>query len=232
MNASEIVSPTDEAVMAARAEIARIGRLLFKRHLTDAAGGNISVRVGNLICMSPRYSGSKRQWRLQPEDVLVTDIDRNILIGSGTISRESNTHYKLHREFSEFGTAVIHAHARNLLVFAAMKQPLPPVLEATRKFGVTPIVDFAPAHSARLADNIAASLRGREARIKTQAAGALVPWHGLFLMGKDLDAAFDAVERLDTNAYIIMMARSLAGGDTLADRWAEMEQVISTYMED
>ncbi len=232
MNLSKTITPTDEVIFAARARIAWIGKLLFERHLTDAAGGNISVRVGNLVCISPRYSGSQRQWQLEPDDVLVTDLNRNILAGGGTISRESNAHYTLHNAFSEAGTAVIHAHSRNLLVFAAMQQPMPPVLEATRKFGVTPVIDFAPAHSTRLADNIAASLRGREARIKNHAAAVIAPWHGLFLMAKDLDAAFDAVERMDTNAYIILMARQIAGGDIQAERWQVMEEVIANYRED
>src|SRR5574337_298430 len=100
MNVSKTSSPTDEAILATRARIARIGKMLFERRLTDAAGGNISVRVGNLICISPRYSGSQRQWQLEPEDVLVTDLQRNILAGDGKISRESNAHYKLHTEFA------------------------------------------------------------------------------------------------------------------------------------
>ena len=30
-------------------------------------------------------------------------------------------------------------------------------------------------------------------RIRKQAAGVIARWHGLFVLGKDLDAAFDAV---------------------------------------
>src|SRR5512141_296393 len=108
---------------------------MFDRHLTDAAGGNISVRVGNRVCITARYSGSHRQWQLEPQDVLVTDLDGNILDGDGQISRESKAHFKLHREYGDWGTAVIHAHARNILIFAALACPMPPVLDATRKFG-------------------------------------------------------------------------------------------------
>jgi L-fuculose-phosphate aldolase len=225
------IEANDEAIAQARERIAHIGRLLFDRHLTDAAGGNISVRVGDRICISPRYSGSLHQWQLEPEDVLVADLDRNILFGSGQLSRESNVHFKLHRDFGEWGSSVIHAHARNLLVFAVLGRPLPPVLEATRKFGETPTVAYAPAHSPQLAENVAASLRGREARIKNQAAGVIAPWHGLFVMGKDLDAAFDAVERLDNNATILMMASAFAGAEAVAQSLKDMETVISNYKE-
>lgn len=231
MNLSLTESPSADAIQAAREHIAYIGKLLFERFLFDAAGGNISVRVGNRIVISPRYSGSMRHWQLKPEDVLVTDLDRNILDGSGQLSREVNVHFKLQTEFSEHGTAVIHAHSRNILVFASQSRPLPPVLEATRKFGVTPVIEFAPAHSPRLAERVAASLRGREVRIMGHAAGVIAPYHGLFLMGKDLDAAFDAVERLDNNAYCIMMGGMLVGGLGVMENQHKMEDIISNYKE-
>ena len=51
---------------AIRARIAEIGKLMFDRNLTDTAGGNISVRVGEHVCITPRFAGSKFQWRLLP----------------------------------------------------------------------------------------------------------------------------------------------------------------------
>src|SRR5690606_28831741 len=119
-----------DAIAAMRAKIARFGAMLFDKRLFDAAGGNISALVGDVVCFSPRYAGSLRQWQLTPDDVLVVDLDGNVLEGSGQLSRESKVHLRLYREFSEHGTSVIHAHSRNLLVFAAMARPLPPVLEA------------------------------------------------------------------------------------------------------
>jgi L-fuculose-phosphate aldolase len=105
------------------------------------------------------------------------------------------------------------------------------VLEATRKFGVTPVVGYAPAHSKTLADNIAASMKGRERLIRGHAAGTIAPWHGLFLMGKDLYAAFDAVERLDNNAYIILQSRALGASPMMEAERARMEEVISGFSE-
>lgn len=201
-----------ELIAQTRAEIVRLGKILFDRHLTDACGGNISARVEDLICITPRYSGQQRQWELRPEEVLVVDRDGNKLDGDGIISREAKVHLALHNEFGDVGQAVIHAHARNLLVFAALARPMPAVLEATLKFGETPVIEYAPAHSPDLATRIAATMRGREDRIRKHAAAAIAPWHGLFLMGKDLAAAFDAVERLDTNAYCILMGGGLVDG--------------------
>lgn len=221
----------DEKIQAARAHLAEIGRFLFDRNLTDAGGGNVSIRVGDLICMSPSYSGQKWRWQLEPEDVLVVDFDRNILVGEGTLTREISVHFNLHQNYGDYGTGVIHCHPRNLMVFAAMAKPMPPVLEATRKFGVTPVVEYAPAHSPKLGQYISDSMKGREQMIRKHGAGTIAPWHGLFLMGSDIDAAFDAVERLDTNAFCLMMSQSLGASPMLAEESARMEEAIRNFRE-
>ncbi|MDY6873996.1 MAG: class II aldolase/adducin family protein [Chloroflexota bacterium] len=191
-----------------RQKIAEFGGMMFDRFLTDTAGGNISARVGNLICITSAGCGSKHRWHITPEQVLVTDLEGNLVKGEGKISREAKAHYALLNEFSE-GTAVVHCHARNVLVFAAAGLPLDPVIEATLKFGRTPIVDYAPAHSNELAEWVMASMRGREAIITKQAALTIVPWHGLFSFGKTLDAAFDAAERMEVNAFVTLQSKLL-----------------------
>lgn len=220
----------DTAIEQARAQIAEIGALMYERQLTDAGGGNISVRVGDVVCLSPRYSGQRKRWQLRPEDVLVVDRAGKKLEGAGDLSRETKVHLKLHNTYADAGTAVIHAHAQYILVFAAMNRPIPPVLEQTVKFGEIQVVDYAPAHSQDLADNIANALKGQESRISKQAAGAIAPWHGLFLMGKDLDMAYDAVERINTNAQIVLMAQQYLGTqDWLAAERAALAAAMGKY---
>lgn len=219
----------EKAIQETRAHIAHIGKLLYERRLTDTGGGNISVRVGEVLCMSPAYAGSKRQWQLQPEQVLVVDLKtRTLLDGDGKISREANVHFRLHEEFADAGTAVIHCHAQNVMVFAAVAKPMPPVLEANLKFGEAKVIPYAPAHSQQLAENVVAGIRGQEERIRKHAAGVIAPWHGLFLMGRDLDAALDGVERFDTNARCIILGQQLLGTN---DMLAEQRRNLSTAVE-
>ena len=221
-----------DAVQAGRELVARIGRVLFERHLTDAGGGNISLRVGDVYCMSPTLAGHMKQWQLDADDILVVSERGEILAGDGGLTRESAVHFGLHDNFSDYGSAVIHCHPRNLMVFACANQAMPPVMEATRKFGVTPVIDYAPAHSPKLGQRIVATMRGREARIAKHAAGTIAPWHGLFLMGAHLQAALDAVERLDTNAYVIMMSQHLGASPMLRDESADMEAAIASFSDD
>ncbi len=88
------------------------------------------------------------------------------------------------------------------------------------------MIQFAPSHTADLAENVAGSIRGQEDRIAKQAAGVLAPYHGIFLMGKDLDNAADAVERIDINAYCILMGQGLDNAQTQCD---SVESVIGAY---
>ena len=200
----------DAKIAETRRLIAEAGQMMFERYLTDTAGGNISARVGDLVCITPRYTGYIHHWRIRPEQVLVTDLQGNKIEGEGEISREAETHYKLLNEFPD-GSSVVHAHARNVLALSTiLQEPMLPVLEATLKFGVVDITDYAPSHSGQLAEKVACKLQGREANIRKQAAAVIARFHGMFVLGKDLNAAVDAVERLNINAQIILSSQVMS----------------------
>jgi L-fuculose-phosphate aldolase len=215
---------------AMRERIVFLGGLLFDRHLTDAAGGNMSARVGEVLCITPRFAGSKRFWQLRPEEVLVVDMQGKQLDGEGELSRESRVHLKLMNEFPD-GQGVVHAHPRNVMVFAAACQSIPPILEATRKFGEIKVTEtFAPAHSTELAEFVAANIHGQEERIRKQAAMVIARWHGLFVVGNSIEAAVDAVERADLSAYILL--NSAAFGETVESMGKRLSQAIEVDVED
>ena len=198
-------------LLEARTLLAKVGAMMLRRNLTDLAGGNISMRVGDKIVMSPTYAGAKHFWQLEPEQVLVLDLDGNKIEGKGEISRESPTHIKLLQNFYPAGQAVIHAHPRNILVFCATEQPIPPVLEGVLKFGEIKLAKYANGgtHSEKLAENIYEALLGQEKIISKQAAVVMAPWHGVFAVGKDLLLTLDAIDRIENNAYCILMGKKL-----------------------
>ena len=192
-----------EPIESMRLRIAELGRLMFDRFVTDTAGGNISARVGDLVCITARHCGSKYQWRIRPEQVLVADLQGNKIDGEGELSREAKTHFKLLNDFPD-GKAIVHCHPRHVMVFAMMARPIPPVLEGTLKLGTISVAKFAPAHGGKLAENIAAAMAGQEEKIRKFAAAILAPYHGLFVISKDLETAFDAAERIEVNAQCIL----------------------------
>src|SRR5258705_2280134 len=106
-----------------REHICDIARLAYDRRLLDSAGGNVSVRQGERIYATPRYSGSKFQWRLKPDQINVLDISGDLIEARGELSREFPMHISIYREFPDAG-AVIPAHARNVQVFAHLRMPI------------------------------------------------------------------------------------------------------------
>ncbi|MFC1975455.1 class II aldolase/adducin family protein [Chloroflexota bacterium] len=190
-------------------QIIYTGRLLFERKLFDIAGGNISVRNGDTIYITARYSGSKRHWQNQLENINSGDIHTDDVLNHPEASRESKAHLAIYRALPDVG-AVVHAHSFHILPFCATGRPIEPVLEQTQKFGVVKVIKQAPAHSEELASNIVKGLSGQETAIKKQAAAVLMPQHGIIIAGKDLLATVDALERIDWNAYCILVQNSLA----------------------
>ncbi len=184
-------------------QIAYVGRRMFERRLADMAGGNISVRAGDTVYITPRYAASRHHWQLQPQDIITGPLHGDSLPNNPGFSREGKAHLAIYRAFDDV-TAVIHAHPFHVLPFCAARRPIEPVLEQTQKFGIIEVIPDAPAHSERLAQNVVAALHGKEVAIRTQAAAVLVPTHGIIVAGKDLFAALDALERIDWNAWCIL----------------------------
>jgi len=195
-------------ILEMRKRIAEIGALMYARLLTDAAGGNISVRMDDVILMTPRYAGSKFHWDLKPENVLVLDLQANKLDGDGEVSREIRVHRDLLDKFYPHGTAVVHGHARNALVFCAVEKPIPSMLYSTDKFGMQiGYVPNAPAHTQDLADHICAAIEPQLERVRKQAAIVLAPRHGVFVFAKDLESGYDALDRVEISAYCALMSK-------------------------
>jgi L-fuculose-phosphate aldolase len=187
-------------------QIVEFGRLMFERKLLDMAGGNISAREGDKLYISPAYSGSRQHWQLSPQDIICGDINNDEVLKDPRFSREGKAHLAIYRNFPDVN-GVIHAHSFHILPFSAVEKEIKPVLEATEKFGVVPVVKAARAHTQDLADHIIEGLRGKEENIRKQAAAVLMPQHGIIVAGKDLLSAVDALERIDWNCWCILAGK-------------------------
>lgn len=190
-------------------DVAYISRMVFERGLTDLAGGNVSAREGNAIYSTPRYAGSRRHWNLAPQDIIVGPLDSDELLENPSFSREGISHLTIYRAFPEV-KGIIHAHPPDILPFCSLQKPIEPILDAARKFGTIEFIEAAPPYSQEQANNLVARLRGKEDLMRSAAAAVLMPRHGIFVAGKDLYAAIDALERINTNARCIVVARILS----------------------
>lgn len=191
-------------------KLCRAGRVMFDKRLTDMAGGNISARVGDMVYMSPRFAGQIYHWDLTPELLVRGRWADDDIASNPAFSREGWSHLALYRNFPDV-QAVVHAHPFHIMAYTAFGKEIEPVLEATQKFGVIGFCKPAPAHSKELAVNIVAAMQGKEEMMRKQAAGVLIPTHGIILAGQDFDKTLDALDRVDVNAYCLTIRRQLEG---------------------
>lgn len=184
-----------------------IADLMYARRLTNSAGGNLSCRVGDHIFISPRYLGSKQRWKLRKEQILVFDKDFNILEGEpAKVSRESRMHFACYKHFPEIN-GVIHAHPQYLTVFASAGESLPPVNQYTEKFGNLPVVANLPSHSQDLADAVVEAITPRADVLAKNGLGLILAWHGVAVVGRNLDDAYDTLDRLEWSAQTYLLGR-------------------------
>lgn len=171
---------------------------LFDRKLTNAAGGNVSVKVDdNHFIMTPSFMSQAYLCDLKPEQILVIDKNENVLEGEGNKTREINMHMACYQENDKVG-CVIHAHPLDSMVFATLGLNMPNLSEATEKLGNIECLDYAPSTSQELADKVREKLK-----IESKIPQAfLLKRHGILVQGDTIERTYDMVERLEWNAHI------------------------------
>ncbi len=181
-----------------------VAKFMFERELTDIAGGNITVKDGDTIYMTPTLAGNAYHWDFGVEDVVVGTLSKaEEMKKHPRFSREGLSHLAIYQAYPFVG-AVIHAHPKYILPFTAISKPIPPILNSSKSFGTLQYHPEAPAYSQEQADFIVELLKGKEDQMKKKAAAVLMPRHGVILASPDLITALDCLQRMNTNAFAVM----------------------------
>jgi len=184
-----------------REEMAITAQLMWERRLTNAAGGNFAVRMEeNRILISPSMMSEEKHCRLKPEDFLLIDYDRNILEGSGRLSRESLMHILILKNFKEIGST-IHAHPFYCMPFVAKSKPIPSVTEATMGRGDVGCIKWTKAYTTELAENVYKYFEEHRDLAVKNPIGVIMPLHGVVVSGGDIYKAYSMLERIECDAY-------------------------------
>jgi len=168
-----------EAVLAA-------GRHLLETGLTVGTYGNISVRAGDRMVITP--TGADRG-KLTAADIPIVDIATGEWTGPKP-SGERALHLAIYRTRPEAG-AVLHAHSPNACTVAAAQRELPVITPDLERLA-GPSVRVAPhaiTGTKKLERVALAALEGRRA--------ALLANHGAVCMGTNLDEAILCLESLE-----------------------------------
>ena len=113
-------------------------------------------------------------------------------------------HFACYQNFPQIN-GVIHAHPQYLTVFASAGESLPPVNQYTEKFGNLPVVANLPSHSQDLADAVVEAITPRADVLGKNGLGMILAWHGVAVVGRDLDDAYDTLDRLEWSAQTYLI---------------------------
>ncbi|RLE61855.1 MAG: class II aldolase/adducin family protein [Thermoprotei archaeon] len=183
-------------------EIIRVMKVLYKRELISALGGNVSARMPNSkeiwITPSGIFKGD-----LHEEDLVKIDLEGNIIEGFMRPSIEWPLHVAIYKKRPDVN-AVVHAHNPVTTGLAIAGIELEPItVEAVITLRKVPIVPYAYPGTDELAELVAKHIEGARALVLQN--------HGVIGVGYNLVEAETIVETLEEVALTQFVAMLASG---------------------
>jgi L-fuculose-phosphate aldolase len=204
----------------ARAALCAFGRRAVDEGFVVGSSGNLSVRAGELVAVTP--SGVPLD-RMTPGDCPVLDMSGHVVEGDRAPSSETPMHLALY-EADEAAQAIVHTHAVFGAVVATTRTVLPAVHYNVLLFGGhdVRVAEYATYGTPQLARNVRAALAGgRQA--------ALLANHGGVTLGADLDQAYERTRILEWLCEVYVRACGMGEPRLLdADELADVEWRMRT----
>lgn len=190
-----------------KAIVCKYNKLLPERGLVTMTSGNCSGRdpKSNLVVIKP--SGVDFE-DLQPDDMVVVDLQGNVVEGKYKPSVDTATHLYIYRHMPEVGS-VIHTHSNYATAFAALGKPIPVYLTAIAdEFGCAiPVSDYAKIGGEEIGKEVVDKIGNSPA--------ILLKNHGVFTVGKTVRDAFKAAVMVEDVAKTVHLALLLGQPEEL-----------------
>ncbi|HSJ24797.1 MAG TPA: class II aldolase/adducin family protein [Longimicrobiales bacterium] len=218
----------EDRMVAATDHIVAAGRRFVAAGLGTGSSGNIGVRAGGAILVTP----TGVPWdALTAADMVAIDFHGEPAGGAGghTTGRPSSE-WRLHAAVLAARpdvAAVVHAHPTYATALACLRRPIPPFhyLVALAGGHEIPCTGWAAPGSAELAELAAESLQNCDA--------CLLANHGIVTIGADLDDALDLAVEVETLARQYCAALQMGEPVLLSeDQMAEMVSIMGRYRRD
>lgn len=176
-----------------RESLVNICHMVYEKDMVCGSGGNISIKSGNRIFITPSgYSLGT----LKPEDIIEVTLDGKY---SGNVkpSMELFLHMKAYEIRSDI-SVIIHVHSLYSIIAGIMADeksdcPMPPYTPgyAVKVRRLTQVPFFAPG-SVELANSISIKLKESDVVFMRN--------HGMIIAGKEFEEAFNVAEEVEANA--------------------------------
>ncbi|WP_018169765.1 L-fuculose-phosphate aldolase [Thioalkalivibrio sp. ALMg9] len=206
--------PADQTAL--REAVIHTGMETNRRRLNQGTSGNISVRCGDGMLITP--SGIAYE-ALQPDDLVYIDAD-----GQWAPGRKPSSEWHFHRAIllarPELG-AVVHVHSVHASVVAIQGRDIPALHYMIAAAGGNSIrcAPYATFGSETLSEHAVAALRDRTA--------CLLANHGMIATGTDLERALWLTEEVELLARQYVLSLQIGGPQLLDD--AEMDRVLEKF---
>ncbi|KAF4410548.1 MULTISPECIES: class II aldolase/adducin family protein [Streptomyces] len=195
------VSPDDSLYRDAWRELVATARRTARDGLVVGTSGNVSLRVGDTVLVTP--SGVPYD-RLGPADAVAVDLAGRQVTGTLKPTSELPLHLAVHREGRSGTEAVVHTHAVHATAVSTLVTELPLVhYTAAALGGPVRVAPYALYGSDELARHTLDALRDR--------TGCLLRNHGTVTCGATLDQAYDRTAQLEWMCRVWLAARSVPG---------------------
>ena len=203
--------------METAAKLVEIAKRLYDRNMNAALGGNVSIRLGDEIAITP--AGINKGFMTE-DDVVVVDMNGTKLRGNGKPSSEGKMHYEIYKLRPDV-QAIIHAHPPFAVGFALAHRDLPDDIlpEATIVLGHVPCLPYVTPSTMELAREVAQGLAHRNA--------AFMANHGAITAGVDLEEAYNRMELLEQTCMSVVYASVLGGVHHIPE--PEMEFFVTNF---
>ncbi len=207
-----VVDTTAGELDAARAALVRFGRRMVQDHLVVGSAGNLSIRVRELIVITP--SGVAYD-EIGEADVCVLNADGEKLSGRGRPSSEYPMHKLIYESFQ--AGAVVHTHSTAAVAVSITNAELPAVHYSILRLGgpTVRVAGYQTFGSDDLARTASEALRDRRA--------ALLQNHGVIAYAADLAEAYQRAELVEWLCDVYVRACGLGTPRVLDD--AELASV-------
>ena len=180
-----------------RQEIVRVCRMLHQKNYLAGTDGNVSVRLGDQVLITP--SGVNKGM-MEEDQVITVDLEGRLLAGTGRPTSELRMHLLVYELRPEAG-AVVHAHlpyaTACTLAGISLLEPILPEVVITLK-GIPTAAYATPG-----TEEVPKALRD----FIQEFDAILLSRHGAITVGRDLMDAYNKMEKLEHTARVVLAAR-------------------------
>jgi L-fuculose-phosphate aldolase len=178
-----------------RHEMVRITKRLDEQGLNRGASGNLSVRFGGGMLITPSGMGAEG---LTEDDIVFVQMDGNSH-GRWKPSSEWLFHRDIYAQRQEFG-AIIHTHCVAATALACLRKDIPPFHYMIALLGGDNIrcANYATFGTQELSDNALLALKNRKA--------CLLANHGMIAADADIAGAYRNTMEVETLSEMYLLA--------------------------